>query len=132
MKAVAFDKTGTLTTGSLSVSDFFVFSFLPDGSYEVEENSIFHSASSQLLCPDGSRISWKLIFQYILTTERASSHPLSKSIVKFCQDKLFAWKIPLDAVRDSDMQTFVPGKGIKARFGKHVLLIGSIELLSTK
>lgn len=128
VKVVAFDKTGTLTTGNLSVSDFYVFVIQSDGSSVLEESSV--TASSQLLLLDGSKVTWRILFQYLLILEQSSNHPLSKCIILFCQEKLSLSKTPLEKFSDPDSISYVAGKGIKAKFGKHNVLLGSIELLN--
>jgi Cu+-exporting ATPase len=94
---VCFDKTGTLTEGgNLEVDD----AFFPNATMPTPR-----------------------ILSMVKAAESASSHPLAKVLVKYCEDA---------QVPDIEVTQFeeVAGRGVKGRFGNTEVLVGSEAFIS--
>jgi Cu+-exporting ATPase len=94
---VCFDKTGTLTEGGdLKVDD----AFFPNSNPPIPR-----------------------ILSMVKAAESASSHPLAKVLVTYCEDA---------QAPDIEVTQFeeVAGRGVKARFGNTEILVGSETFIS--
>jgi len=94
---VALDKTGTLTSGRLTVTQVISLNDLPQDH----------------------------ILALAAATERASEHPIGRSIVQAGQDR----QLCLDDAKD---HTVSPGFGVAAQVGEQRVLIGSRALLAER
>ena len=103
LNIVVFDKTGTLTKGKPEVTD--VKTIVPlrikaDGGLDREED----------------------VLRYAAIAERSSEHPLAKAIVEAAE----AAEISVD---EPDDFISVPGKGVKAIYRDHKIMVGSLRYI---
>ncbi len=103
---VVFDKTGTLTQGKPMVTDIKVV-----GKLEV--------------ITDGGSLDSIDVLRYAAIAERNSEHPLAKAIV----EEAMARAIDIDEPEDFISS---PGKGVKAVYSGHVILVGSMRYIQEK
>lgn len=96
-QCVVFDKTGTLTHGNFALQQM-----------AIAENS------------KNTELSTHRILNLAAAAEKASSHPIAKSIVNFVQS--------IDSFEKIDT-TEIRGKGIRAEIDKQTILIGSLDFL---
>lgn len=99
VKTFVFDKTGTLTTGKLVMEGIHI---------DPDDNSV--GSDDEL-------------FQSIASIERASEHPIGKSIVAEAKRR------SIELLHPKDFKA-LPGKGVRGTIDKNTFLIGTTALMN--
>ncbi len=106
LNIVVFDKTGTLTKGKPEVTDVKIVTPL-----EIAAN--------------GGTYNEVDVIRYAAIAEKNSEHPLAKAIVEYALENGVVIEAPDDFISS-------PGKGVKAVYRDHVILVGSLRHIKEK
>ncbi|MGD1838874.1 MAG: heavy metal translocating P-type ATPase [Nitrososphaeraceae archaeon] len=123
IKTIVFDKTGTLTKGKPEVTDVIILddNDNKEKNYQVMSSDIYDSNDHK-----PKKITNSELLRLIAIAEKGSEHPLGKAIVKKAiQDS----NINGDSISTPDSFESISGHGLKATYGKHVILIGNRKLM---
>ena len=106
LDVVVFDKTGTLTQGKPKVTDIEIIGRIA-------------------MVTNGGGLDKNDVLRYAAIAEKDSEHPLAKAIVEEAQ---------INNVEIDDPDDFIssPGKGVKALYNGHIILVGSIRYIEEK
>jgi Cu+-exporting ATPase len=111
LSVAVFDKTGTLTKGEPRVTDV---------------KAIKKPIEMALPLANGGRLSEEdALLVVAASAEKNSEHPLAKTIVKEAEDR----RIPIIEPKDF---VSIPGKGVRALFDEHEVIVGSLKLVKEK
>ena len=121
IKTIVFDKTGTLTKGKPEVTDIIIL----DNDTENKGKNISNKDSFTKSKPE--KITESELLRLAAISEMGSEHPLGQAIVKKAINDP---KIGKGSIRIPDSFESVSGLGLKAVYGKHVILVGNRKLMS--
>ena len=121
IKTIVFDKTGTLTKGKPQVTDIIIL----DNDVENKETNISNRDSVEE--SKKTKITESELLRLAAISEMGSEHPLGQAII---QKAINDPNIGKGSISAPDSFESISGLGLKAVYGKHVVLIGNRKLMN--